>query len=304
MTSRTPLPIGRSTATPFAVQPLRERERGENFPVVLAVLPRRYREALHAVYGFARTVDELGDTAIGDRIAQLRALESRLPATWSGEPVADPVLAALQRTVVAHGVDAQPFHDLIEANLQDQAVSRYRSYAQLRDYCRLSADPVGRIVLQVFDASTEENVRLSDSVCTALQLVEHWQDVGEDRRAGRVYLPVEDLERYGVAESDLDLPTATPALASLVRFEIERAAHLLEAGAPLVGELHGWARPCVAGFVAGGRATVAALRRTHGDVLGTEVRPSRPGTATRLVGLLARAALTRGPVAGVREAAR
>ncbi len=276
---------------PGIARALRERERGENFPVALAVLPRRHREALHAVYAYARTVDELGDAAIGDRVAQLRALEARLPATWDGARIDDPVLDDLQRTVVARGVDQQPFRDLIAANLQDQRVNRYRSLDELRDYCRLSADPVGRIVLQVFGAATAANVELSDRVCTALQLLEHWQDVAEDRCAGRIYLPGEDLDRYGVAETDLDLPSATPQLASMMRFEIERAARLLESGAPLVRELRGWARPCVAGFVAGGRATVAALRRTHGDVLATAARPSRPGTAARLVGLLARSAL-------------
>ena len=265
---------------------LREREGGENFPVALRVLPRRHRSDLHAVYAFARTVDELGDSAPGDRTALLLDFDDALGKVWKGGDPGHPVLRRLQPTVRAHGLPAESFHRLVEANLQDQRISSYATFDELVGYCRLSADPVGRIVLGVFEATDPALVSLSDKVCTALQLLEHCQDVAEDRRNGRVYLPQRELEQYGVAEADLDRDTATPELAALMGFQVDRAARLLAEGRPIVGGLHGWARVCVAGFVAGGAATVTALRRTGGDVLAYSARPSRAGTATRLLALL------------------
>ena len=268
---------------------LRAHERSENFPVVLRLLPRRYREDLAAVYAFARGIDEIGDSATGNRSDLLRRVDADIDRTWAGEPVADPVLARLGATVVGRGVPPEPFHRLVAANLQDQRVHRYETFADLRGYCRLSADPVGRIVLAVFGQTSPGAIELSDRVCTALQLLEHWQDVAEDRRAGRVYLPLEDLRAHGVAETDLDRPPASPHVAALMRFEIDRAARLLDDGAGIVEELGGWARVSVAGFVAGGRATVGALRSTGGDVLSRSAVPSTSGTAARLVALLASA---------------
>jgi squalene synthase HpnC len=262
------------------------REKGENFPVVLGLLPRRHRRALHAVYAFARTVDDLGDRAPGDRVALLRELDERVSRTWAGERPDDPVLAGLADTVVDRAPERY-FHALVQANLQDQHVHRYPTFDALLGYCRLSAEPVGRIVLAVFDRHSEPLLELSDRVCTALQLLEHWQDVGEDRRAGRVYVPTEDLLGFGVPESDLDAPTASPELARLMRHEIERAAVILAEGSPLVRRLRGWARCCVAGYVAGGQATVTALRRTEGDVLGRSATPSRARTVAGVVRLLA-----------------
>lgn len=266
---------------------LRAREQTENFPVALRLLPRRHREALHAVYGFARTVDELGDSFSGDRTGALEAFDADLATIWEGRVPEHPVLRRLRSTVVERHLPAEPFHRLVRANLQDQLVTRYPTFEDLLGYCRLSADPVGRMVLGVFGVDDPETVRLSDRVCTALQLLEHWQDVAEDRRAGRIYLPQEHLRQYAVAETDLDRGEAGPALRALMRFEIDRAATILEEGAGIVGRLDGWARVSVAGFVAGGRATVRALRRTHGDVLARDARPSRTGTATTALRLLA-----------------
>ena len=263
------------------------RESAENFPVALKVLPRRHRQDLHAVYAFARTVDELGDSAPGDRVAQLRHFEDDLDRLFATGGAEHPVLRGLRPTIEAHGLVAEPFHRLVLANLQDQAVHRYETFDDLVGYCRLSADPVGRIVLGIFDVRDARLTELSDKVCTALQLVEHWQDVAEDRRAGRVYLPQDDLRAHHVDETHLDLPSATVQLAELIRFETERAAGLLAEGAPIVRGLDGWARVCVAGFVAGGAATVAALRRTKGDVLAHQAKPSKAGTLTRVLAMLA-----------------
>jgi squalene synthase HpnC len=261
-------------------QTLERKQRAENFPVALRLLPRKLRADLIAVYGFARTVDDLGDEAAGNRTALLEAFRADLVSVWTTGRPTHPVLQQLVPTVAARGLDREPFDRLVQANLVDQQVHRYATYGQLRQYCTLSADPVGRIVLGVFGlVDRTELTELSDRVCTALQLIEHWQDVAEDRRAGRVYLPQEDLAAYGVSEAELDAPPAggrvSPALRALMSFEIHRAAELLDSGAPLLGMLHGWARLAVAGYVAGGRAALDALRRSDGDIFGVTPRPRR-----------------------------
>ena len=284
---------------------------GENFPVALRLLPGRYRRRLEAVYGFARAVDDMGDEAPpGERTRLLDALEADLGRLYQfqdpalrEEPSADPVpepasgpagtpdqagpqigvVRALAPVVGACAIPQQVFADLIRANRQDQVVSRYPAFSDLVDYCRLSANPVGRIVLHVFGAATPERMILSDRVCTALQLAEHWQDVAEDFRAGRIYLPAEDLERFGVAESDLTAATAGPRLRALMAFEVERARQLLDEGAPLVGNLRGSARVAVAGYVAGGRAALAAITNAGYDVLCATHKPRRGRLAREML---------------------
>jgi len=268
---------------------LASREQAENFPVALRMLPDRYRRDLHAVYAFARTVDDIGDRpgcSPQARTAELTEFRADLHDIWRTGRPKRPVLRRLVPTVRARGLDLESFDLLVQANLTDQRVTRYATFEQLRDYCRCSADPVGRLVLAIFGRHGAALERDSDRVCTALQLVEHWQDVGEDRRAGRVYLPQEDLAAFGVDEQDLDADTASPAVQALMRFETERAAALLDLGAPIVGRLTGWARVAVAGYVAGGRAAVAALRRCGGDVLRATPQPRRVDVAAAAARLL------------------
>ncbi|MFF4597950.1 squalene synthase HpnC [Amycolatopsis sp. CA-161197] len=264
---------------------LLEKRHAENFPVALRVLPRRLRSDLQAVYAVARTIDDLGDEADGDRIALLKAFGDELSAAFDGAPPTDSAIRGLVPAMRAGRVELEPFRRLIEANLQDQHVTRYATYEDLRAYCRLSADPVGRIVLRLFDVHDPEAEELSDRVCTALQLLEHWQDVAEDHGNGRIYLPQEDLAAYGVAEDELGEARATRRLRELMRFEIDRAAALLGSGAGLVGLLHGWGRLAVSGFVAGGLATVDALRKTNGDVLATQAKPGKADVLAWLVWL-------------------
>lgn len=268
---------------------LRRQQHAENFPVALRLLPRRLRTNLVAVYDVARVIDDLGDHAAGDRTALLTAFGRDLATIWDGGQPQHPVLRRLAPVVAARGLDREPFERLVQANLVDQRVHRYATYQQLRGYCTLSADPVGRIVLALFGRVTPATTELSDRVCTALQLIEHWQDVAEDRRAGRVYLPQEDFAAFGVTETDLDGPVASPALRRLMAFQISRAAELLDSGAPLAGLLHGWARLAVAGYVAGGQAALDALRRADGDVLAGPPRPRRRDVLRHLLGLLRQA---------------
>lgn len=262
---------------------LRRQRHAENFPVALWLLPRRLRTDLVAVYEVVRVIDDLGDQAVGNRTALLGEFADDLATIWAGGRPERPVLARLAPVVAARGLDREPFARVVQANLVDQRVHRYASYAELRGYCTLSAEPIGRIVLAIFGVHDPVATELSDRICTALQLIEHWQDVAEDRRAGRVYLPQEDLAAFGVEETELDAAVSSPALRQLMLFQITRAAELLESGAPLVGLLRGWARLAVAGYLAGGRAALDALRRAHGEVLTGPSRPHRRDVLRHLV---------------------
>ena len=256
----------------------------ENFPVALRLLPQRYRQHLAAVYAFARVTDDMGDEAPpAERLALLSEREADLGRLYDGAAPRLAVIRGLAPAVDECAIPQQPFRDLIEANRQDQAVSRYESFDALLAYCTLSANPVGRIVLRVFGAATPQREILSDRVCTALQLAEHWQDVAEDLRAGRVYLPQEDLARFGVTERDLAAPQAGPQVKALVAFEEHRARALLDKGAPLVGTLRGAARMAVAGYVAGGRAALAAIAAADHDVLRATHRPARRRLAAEML---------------------
>jgi squalene synthase HpnC len=240
--------------------------RHENFPVALRVLPRATRSRLEAVYGFARLVDDAGDEAAGDRLALLDWLEEDLQRAFEGE-ARHPLLQRLTPLVHELRLGPEPFRRLIDANRQDQSVMRYGSWEELAAYCDLSANPVGELVLCVFGAATPERIRRSDAVCTALQLAEHLQDVGEDLARGRVYLPEEDMARFGVVEDDLHAATPSEPLERLLAFEVERARSLLADGVPLVGSLRGRARLAIAAYVGGGRAALDAIERSGFDVL-------------------------------------
>ncbi|MFR9801403.1 squalene/phytoene synthase family protein [Pseudonocardia sp. RS010] len=253
-------------ADPVDAARLREAEAAENFPVALRVLPARHRRRLRAVYDVVRTIDDLGDEGGGtpaERTAALEAFRADLHA-------AAPAIPAVRRlAAVAPDLPVAPFDRLLDANVHDQHTVTYDTWDQLLGYCALSADPIGRLVLAVFEVPADGEIEhASDAVCTALQILEHLQDVREDRGRGRIYLPAEDRAAFGVVEADLDRPTATPTLRALVRHETERAEQLLDAGAPVVGALRGWARIAVAGYVAGGRAAADALHRVDGEVLG------------------------------------
>jgi squalene synthase HpnC len=231
-----------------------DRAATENFSVASLVLGRATRAHLLAIYGFARLVDQLGDDVEGDRLAQLDWLEEELDRVYDGEPE-HPIMRRLAPTVRALSLPREPFLRLIEANRRDQRQATYATFDELVDYCDLSANPVGELVLHVFGVTTPARIALSDDVCTALQLLEHWQDVQEDWERGRVYLPTEDLERFGISPGAF----TGGAYDRLLAFEIERARALLDRGAPLVGTLRGRARLAVAAYVGGGRANLDAL---------------------------------------------
>ncbi|MHB8242331.1 MAG: squalene synthase HpnC [Solirubrobacteraceae bacterium] len=259
------------------------RAGGENFPVAGRLLPAQTRAELLAVYGFARLVDELGDAAGGDRLAALDWLEEELDRAFEGR-AEHPLLVRLQPALGR--LSRASFVRLIEANRMDQRVKSYRTWDELRGYCALSADPVGELVLEVFGAASPENVELSNAICTALQLVEHCQDVAEDLTAGRVYLPQEDLQRFGCTREQLAEQHAGGPLRLVLAFEIARARALFTQGAPLIGKLRGRSRLTVAAFVAGGRAAARAIERAGYDVLPGAPSAGRGGLLLALAGTL------------------
>jgi squalene synthase HpnC len=247
------------------------RARTENFPVASVLFPRRLRPHLRAVYGFARLVDILGDELEADRLAALDELERELAACYEGRP-SWPVMQPLQLTIREFGLPREPFLRLIEANRMDQRVSEYETWDDLREYCRHSADPVGRLVLGLLRLDSDaELVAASDDVCTGLQLVNFLQDVPRDLELGRIYLPREDRIRFDVAE--LDRPS--PQLLELLRFEAARARQLLAAGRLLQARIGGRVGRAVGLFARGGLAALDALESAHWDVFTQRPRPSR-----------------------------
>jgi squalene synthase HpnC len=266
-----------------------ERTIRENFPVALRILPARHRAALGAVYRYARLIDDIGDEAPPDDRGRLFDLVDRdIDRIFAGTPPELPALRAIGLVAREHGIPAAPLRKLVQANRQDQEIHRYASWDQLVEYCALSADPVGHLVLHVFDAASPERIALSDHICTALQVIEHCQDVAEDFADGRVYLPAEDLRLFGCTDADLRAETTSTRLRGVVARNADRAAALLDDGAPLIGKLDGWARIAVAGYLAGGRATLAALRGGAYDVHAARLRPSRARTLGEALLILGR----------------
>jgi squalene synthase HpnC len=307
-------------AVPFELAPAQipsaravmQQTAGENFPVAMRVLSRVHRHRLLAVYGFARLADELGDELVGDRVAALDWLEGELDRAYTGR-ARHPLLVHLQETLAECALPREAFVRLIDANRLDQRSQRYETWEQLESYCSLSANPVGELVLGVFELASPQRVELSDRVCTALQLVEHIQDLGEDVRRGRYYLPARDLARFDCTHeqltrlceqggNDLDLKfvpadSSTPIgdlagpsdrLRQAVAFEVERARELLAAGLPLVASVHGRPKLALAGFVGGGVATLRAIERADFDVLGGVVRSGARLRARLVASVLAR----------------
>jgi squalene synthase HpnC len=267
-----------------AAEAVMARAQTENFPVASRVLPRRERRHLMALYGFARLLDELGDSTErppAERLAALDWLERELDRAFRGE-AEHPLLMRLAETVHECALAREPFERLIEANRVDQRVARYETWEQLRGYCALSADPVGELVLGVFGLATPARVALSDSICTALQLAEHCQDVAEDLARGRIYLPAEDMRRFGCSEADLAGEHASAPLRAVLAFEVLRARGLLADGAPLVAQLRGRPKFAVAAFVAGGSAALDAIERARYDVLPGAPRAGRARRAAAL----------------------
>ena len=260
------------------------RAAGENFPVGSVLFPRSLRPHIRALYCYARLVDELGDSYEGDRLAALDELEREVDAAFAGEATW-PVLRNVQPTIREFGLPREPFLRLIEANRMDQRVSEYETWTDLKDYCVLSADPCGRLVLGVLRLLDEPDlVAASDSVCTGLQLVNFLQDVPRDLELGRIYLPADDRRTFG--DPPLDRPSEE--LRGLLRYEAQRAAELLAAGEVLRVRIGGRLGRAVALFSRGGLAALDALESAGWDIFSGRPRPSRARLAREAALVLVR----------------
>jgi squalene synthase HpnC len=234
----------------------------ENFPVVTWMLPRRLHQHFYNVYAFCRWADDLGDE-IGDSAESLQLLawwRDELAACCRGEP-RHPVFVALEPTMQQFEIPSEPFGDLISAFEQDQRVKDYDTFTQLRDYCRRSADPVGRIVLRLCGAYSEQNVVWSDSICTGLQLANMWQDVARDLDIGRVYLPREDRHEFGYSDEALGRRETNDAFLELMRCEVDRARSSLRDGLPLIDRMPGRLKLDIELFARGGLAILREIER-------------------------------------------
>jgi squalene synthase HpnC len=304
-------PLGLAPRALPSAGALMKRAHGENFPVALRALSRAHRRHLLAVYGFARLADELGDELAGDRLAALDWLEHELDRAYAGEARHE-LLVRLQQTLAECALPREPFVRLIDANRLDQRACRYETWEQLQAYCELSANPVGELVLCVFGLASPERIELSGQVCTALQLTEHLQDLGEDVRRGRFYVPAQDLARFGCSHEQLcelvsragdgldlggvhsvsstraeDLRRSSDRLREAICFETTRARDLLAAGVPLVASVRGRPKLALAAFVAGARAALEQIERADFDVLGRARRPARRRLVRSLWSVLA-----------------
>ena len=214
----------------------------ENFPVASPLLPPALRAPVRVIYAFARSADDLadeGNAPPAERIAALSAYEAELDRIDSGQPPQTELFMQLEHTIATYSLKTKPLRDLLSAFRQDVGKTRYDSYAELLDYCRRSADPVGRIMLALFRMDQPQHLERSDAICSALQVINFLQDVAIDWQKGRVYLPQEDLQRFGVDESQIADGRVDDCWRSLMRFEVDRARQLMLHGAPLARAIPG-----------------------------------------------------------------
>jgi squalene synthase HpnC len=266
------------------------RSHYENFSVASWFLPRRLRQHFFNVYTYCRISDDLGDE-VGDTAASLALLdewEAELDACYNGNP-RHPAFVALRETVQKFDIPRHEFSDLLRAFRQDQSVTRFETFQDVLNYCRYSANPVGHLLLYLCGYRDPERQQLSDFTCTALQLANFWQDVTIDYAKGRIYLPLEDLRRFGVSEEDIAGNRNTPTFCNMMKFEVERARDWFNQGLPLVEKVDRELAIDLQLFSRGGQEILNAIERQGFAVLGRRPSISRP----RKLALVARAALAK-----------
>ena len=250
----------------------------ENFPVASLMVPGPLRPAVAAIYRFARNADDFADEGTHSpeaRLAALNAYERALDAIQAGNPPADPPFPQLAVAIARHRLPVALFRDLLSAFRQDVVSTRYSTFDLVLDYCRRSANPIGRLMLRLYAADSPANERASDAICTALQLINFWQDVGADWQKGRVYLPAEDLARFGVTEAHIADARCDDAWRALMAFQSSRAREMLESGRPLTHALPWRLRLEISGVLAGGHRILDGIDAAGGDVFRRRPRLSR-----------------------------
>lgn len=244
----------------------------ENFPVASLLLPAPLRPAVAAIYAFARSADDFadeGDLPPEERLRLLAGYQAELDLAERGDPTHHPVFLRLRPHIEAHHLPLQLFRDLLDAFAQDVVKERYADFEELMDYCRRSADPVGRLLLHLFDAATPTNLRRSDAICSALQLINHWQDVGIDLgkgHNGRIYLPQDEMQQFNVTPNTLQCRIASPDFRALMRFQVEHARALMLEGSPLGRDLPGRIGMEIRAIVVGGLRILDKIAAVDYDV--------------------------------------
>ena len=241
----------------------------ENFPVASLLLPRSLRDPVAAIYAFARLADDLADEGSAspdERLKALAAWRAKLHDAANG--LADePVFIALADAIERHQLPIGLLEDLLSAFEQDVTKTRYASFGELMDYCRRSANPIGRLLLHLYGVTDARSLGQSDAICSGLQLTNFWQDVSVDLQKGRIYLPLDDMKRFRVSEADLLAGRMTLGLNQLMRFEVDRTRRLLQSGSPLGKTLKGRLGFNLRLTVLGGAAILEAIHKNNYDVL-------------------------------------
>ena len=241
----------------------------ENFPVASRLVPARLRPAVVAIYRFARAADDLadeGDAPAAARLAALAAFDDAVDAIARGETPPAPPFPELADAIRRHRLPLAPLHDLVSAFRQDVTITRYPRFDDVLDYCRRSANPVGRLLLALYERESAANLAASDAICTGLQLTNFWQDVAGDWARGRIYVPLEDLSRFGVTEAQVGEQRTDARWRTLMAFETSRARALLQAGRPLVRALPARLGLELSAVIAGGMRILARIDAVDGDV--------------------------------------
>lgn len=214
----------------------------ENFPVASILLPARLRPAVEIIYAFARSADDLadeGDATPEERLAALAEYEAELDRIAASHRPNTPLFQSLAEIIKTYALPLQPFRDLLSAFKQDVVTKRYPDFETLLDYCRRSANPVGTLMLHLYDTASPPNLRDSDAICSALQLINFWQDIAIDWEKKRIYLPLDDMQRHAITENDIGTGNANEAWRSLMKFEVDRTRAMMLSGAPLALRLPG-----------------------------------------------------------------
>lgn len=241
----------------------------ENFPVASILMPKRLRKPVAAIYHFARAADDIadeGDLTSEERLKQLDEFRAELARISAKEMPLTPLFQNLAPEISKHALPMQPFYDLLDAFSQDVVKKRYANFEELLDYCRHSANPVGRLLLHLYGESTPVNIAYSDYICTSLQLINFWQDVAKDYAIGRIYLPLDELAQYGVSEEQIARGIANNAWRGLMQFQVKRARDMMISGAPLGSILTGRVGMEMRMIIAGGLCILGKLRNAGYDM--------------------------------------
>ena len=241
----------------------------ENFPVASILLPRRLRKPVAAIYHFARAADDIadeGDLSNEERLKQLDGFRAELARVADNETPLTPLFRNLAAEVHQHDLPIQPFQDLLDAFSQDVVKKRYADFSDLLDYCRRSANPVGNLLLHLYDEATPVNIAYSDAICTSLQIINFWQDVAKDHAIGRIYLPQDELVRYGVSEEQIAHGICDEKWRALMKFQVDRARALMLSGKPLGSILTGRIGLEMRMIIAGGLRILGKLESAQYDI--------------------------------------